>query len=255
MFERVALVFAALTAATASPSPVPSPSTAPKPALKEIAAVRASASCGEIVTHANSAIAGALRNDAVVGQTISRLRTVDLDDGNSIHRRNGLQALGDYAKTLMQQSRSADNEVKRLRTLAEKSADPLQKKELKAFADELGGALWRQQKIARDLNGFLASVDFRDMMALDEDQRKANVAALGVEDPSIDQPAEWGRTDPQVRDSRLRDGSHGFAARQSTATAQAKAAASDFQSRVEAIATDEALAAGHASNGAFNACI
>lgn len=256
MIERIAMVVAAF-AASAVPAPAPSPSSSPaadKPVLKTIASVRASASCGEIVTHANSAIAAALNNDVVVGQTIMSLRGVNLDDGNPIHRRNNLQTLGDYAKTLMKQSRSADDEVKRLRAIAAKSKDPVQQKELKAFADELGGALWRQQKVARDLNGFLAAVDFRDMMTLDEDQKKANIGALGVADPRLETPADFGPTDPKYTDAQRRGGIYSLEAMKGTATGQARAAAEDFQQRIPAIANDETMAADHAQSGAFNGC-
>ncbi|MBV9271658.1 MAG: hypothetical protein JO165_11205 [Candidatus Eremiobacteraeota bacterium] len=256
MIERIAMVVA-VVAASASPAPLPSPSSAAvseKPVLKTIATVRASASCGEIVTHANSAIAAALNNDVLVGQTIMNLRGVNLDDGNSIHRRNGLQMLGDYAKNLMKQSRSADDEVKRLRAIAAKSKDPVQQKELKAFADELGGALWRQQKIARDLNGFLAAVDFRDMMTLDEDQKKANIGALGVADPKLQTPSDWGQTNPNYTQAQMRGSTLSLEALKGTATGQARAAAEDFQQRIPAIANDETMAADHAESGAFNGC-
>jgi len=257
MIERIAMVVAAV-AASALPSPAPSPSSTPAASLpatlKTIASVRASAQCGEIVTHANSAIAMALNNDALVGQTIMNLRGTDLDDGNPIHRRNGLQALGNLAKNLMKQSRTADDEVKRLRAIAEKSKDPVQQKELKAFADQLGGALWRQQKIARDLNGFLAAVDFRDMMTLDEAQQKANIGALGVPDPRLQQPADFGPTPSNVYNTNLHSGVYSYEAMRGTATEQAHAAADDFHQRIPAIANDEMMAAQHATNGAFNGC-
>jgi hypothetical protein len=248
------LVFiAALTVAVVSPvsSPTPKPVATPKPALKEIGHVRASAACAEIATHANSAITTALRDDLVVSQTIAELRNVDLDDGNVIHRRNGLQALGDLAKTLTEQARAGDREVQRLRALAAKSTDPTQHVELKAFADVLGGALWRQQKIARDLNGFLAATDMRDMLTLDESQRQANIATVGVADPSnavvpgemrssqyLNQNTEYALS---ARDPRVRT------------TDQARYAASDFESRIPDISNDEALAADHI-DGAVTGC-
>ena len=116
------LVAALLTA----PTPQPSAS----PALKTIASVRASSRCAEIITHANSAIGTTLDNDAIVSKTITTLRLLNLDDGNAIHRRNGFNTLGDLAKTLMQQARAADDEVKRLRALAAKTKDPQEAKDL-----------------------------------------------------------------------------------------------------------------------------
>ncbi|MGZ6104251.1 MAG: hypothetical protein ACXWNK_05835 [Vulcanimicrobiaceae bacterium] len=261
MLERLALIaFVTATSvpallSTASPQPSPSPaaSVSPQPsaspALKEIGHVRASAACAEIATHANSAITTALRDDLVVAQTITTLRNVDLDDGNVINRQKGLRSLGDLAKMLMLQSRAGDREVQQLRKLAAKSSDQTQKKELKAFADVLGGALWRQQRIARDLNGFLAATDMRDMATLDESQRNANLGTVGVEDPSRAVAPGEVRTGnaialPQplwARDASI------------TATDEARAAATDFESRVPDISNDEAMAADHVG-GAVSGC-
>ena len=144
MFYRLAAIAGTIALLSqgvsyAAAVPVPGPTAAPK--LKVIASVLSTPRCAEIVTHANSAIGSALDNDVTIQQLITRLRAVNLDDGNPIHRRNGLAALGDFAKNLTLQSRSADDEVKRLRALAARSKDPNEKKELKAFADSLGGAL------------------------------------------------------------------------------------------------------------------
>lgn len=253
----VASPFTGVAAATA-PTPQPSPSIA---SLKTIASVRSTPRCASIVTHANSAISSALNNDALITQTITRLRMVNLDDGNPIHRRNGLQSLGDLAKTLTLQSRGADDEVKRLRELAAHAKDPAEAQSLKDFADELGGALWRQQTIARDLNGYLANVDFRDMTAWDEDQQNMNESVFGVKDPlaqmpdvpgsphrpgSIQSPPTYTWTPPMPPHL-------GHDPYQPTATQEAQAAASDFSNRVPAIQTDEGHAAGHIG-GALAGC-
>jgi hypothetical protein len=242
------LVAALLTA----PSPQPTAS----PALKTIASVRASARCAEIITHANSAIGTTLDNDAVLGKTITTLRFINLDDGNPIHRRNGLNSLGDLAKTLMQQARSGDNEVKRLRALAAKTKDPKAAKDLKDFADELGGALWRQQKIARDLNGYLAYEDFRDMATPDESQRQAMEGASAPRDAFSRNPAprQGNIYDPNTSATPpnwapgLMPGPN-----TPTATQYAKAAADDFQNRISDIVIDENHAATHV-DGALSGC-
>jgi hypothetical protein len=235
---------------------VPVTAASPAPVLKVIASVRSTPRCAEIVTHANSAIGSALNNDVTLQQMITRLRAVNLDDGNSIRRRNGLAALGDFAKTLTLASRSADDEVKRLRALAAQSKDPTEQKELKAFADLLGGALWRQQKVARDLNGYLASVDFQDMATFTEGQQQANRAVFGVPDPLATYPYDviaqqraaqargrGGQMDPttglQAMPNLGHDPNH------PTATQEAAAAASDFESRLPSITLDENGAAQH----------
>ncbi len=256
MFVRLAALAACAAllspGATYASAPPPVPAATAAPALKVIASVRSTPRCAEIVTHANSAIGSALNNDVQLQQLITRLRAFNLDDGNPIHRRNGLDALGEFAKNLAKQSRSADDEVKRLRALAEKSTDPQEQKELKAFADALGGALWRQQKIARDLNGYLASVDFQDMATFTEGQQQANRAVFGVPDPYISAAAD---TRPNAGTDRMHNsidpstGMHppplGHDPNVPTATQEATAAASDFQSRLPDITQDENNAAQH----------
>lgn len=261
MLYRLAAVAASIAASVALATPgasfaaAPPPTTAtPAPVLKVIANVRSTSRCAEIVTHANSAIGSALNNDVQLDQLITRLRAVNLDDGNPIHRRNALDALGEFAKNVTKQSRSADDEVKRLRALAEKSTDPQEKKELKAFADALGGALWRQQKIARDLNGYLAAVDFQDMANFTEGQMQANRAVFGVPDPYIATVADT-RPNPGIDPNRASidpaTGMHpkplGHDIDHPSASQQATAAAKDFESRLPDITLDENGAASHVS--------
>lgn len=242
------MVMAVLTS-PAAPSPQPTAS----PLLKTIASVRASARCAEIITHANSAIGTTLDNDAVLGRTITTLRFIDLDDGNPIHRHKGMNQLADLASAMMKQARSGDNEVKRLRAIAAKTQDPQEAKDLKNFADELGGALWRQQKIARDLNGLVAYEDFRDMAQWSESDKQMNRAVFGVDDPQAQMPADF-----QIR---RRDGTYyspmhpllGHDPNEPTATQYAKAAADDFQGRIPDIVLDENHAASHV-DGALNGC-
>jgi hypothetical protein len=246
---------ASLIAAVLPPPAVqaPQPNPSATPALKTIATVRASARCAAIITHANSAISTALTNDQIIGQTITQLRFTDLDDGNAIHRRNGLQALGNFAKALMQQSRSGDDEVKRLRKLASETKDPNEAKALKAFADELGGALWSQQKVARDLNGFLAYQDFRDMAKFDEGQQQMNQANYGVKDPLAEQPRDVRRTGPNGAMDPTPPPLLGHDPNEADATQQAKWAADDFQNRIPVIMRDENAAAGNI-DGAIQGC-
>ncbi len=238
MLDRMVLV-AALTA-SALPSPAPSPQA---PALKTIASVRASMRCADIITHANSAIDKTLNNDAVISQTITTLRLTNLDDSNDIRRRNNLNALGDLAKTLMQQARSGDDEVKRLRAMAKQTKDSDAAKALADFANELGGALWSQQKIARDMNGFLAYVDFHDMSQFSEADQNMNSAVFGVKDPLVQNPPEFN----PARDGQpgWRPAALGHDATDPTPGQQAKWAADDFQKRIPDIVIDENHAAAH----------
>lgn len=255
MFDPLIFFAALLTA------PAPSAQPSPAPALKTIASVRSSARCAELITHANSAITTTLDNDAVLGKTITVLRFVDLDDGNPIHRRNRFNQIGDLAKTLMQQARSGDNEVKRLRALAKTTQNAAAAKDLKDFADEVGGALWRQQKVARDLNGYLAYEDYRDMATLDESQRQANEGVFGVPDPMQQSPTVNPGQRPAVVGYGPDSGQPAVDTPRSllphandpTATQYARAAADDFQNRIAGIVLDENHAASHL-DGALTGC-
>ncbi len=237
------LVLAALAAVSPSPSPVPSPTPE---GLRVIAAVHASTACAEIAAHANAAIASALADDATLTETIKALHGAELD-GNVIKHRNGLDALGNYAKTLNLQALSGDAEVKRLRKLAESSTDPQRKKDLKAFADWLGGAMWRQRKVARDLNGFLATMDYYDMSTLDESEKNIDMAIFGNPDQ---RPAFVGELSPTSRNTTIFGGTSGGPVAPAVETRptynqMAEAAARDFELRLPAIANDESMAAGH----------
>lgn len=235
------------------PSGSSSAQPSPTPALKTIATVRASARCAAIITHANSAISSALSDDQIIGQTITQLRLTNLD-GNVMQRHKGLDALGDLAKNLMMQARSGDDEVKRLRNIAAKTKDKKEAKALKQFADQLGGALWDQQKVARDLNGFLAYQDFHDMSKFDDAQQQMNEANFGVADPLAQMPRDLQRRNAlgQVINNPITP-PLGHDANDPSATQQARWAADDFQNRVPTIMRDENDAASKI-DGAIQGC-
>lgn len=248
------VIVLAVTAAAAAATPAPQP--AATPALKTIASVRASARCADIITHANSAIDKTLNNDMVITQTITALRVTDLDETNDIKRRNNLNALGNMAKQLMQQARSGDDEVKRLRDLAKKTQDAQEAKALKDFADELGGALWRQQTIARDMNGFLAYVDFHDMAQFSEADQNMNRSVFGVADPLAQTPTsipQMKNAPGQVYAWQPRPPALGHNPNDPTPGQQAQWAADDFQHRLPDIVLDENHAATHVDM-ALNGC-
>jgi hypothetical protein len=241
-----------LVAAVTSP-PAPQASPSPAPVLQEIAHVRASASCAELVTHANAAIGIALGNDQLLLRTIDGLQTNKLD-GNEIEHRNGLDELGNFALQLNTQAMHGDAEIKRLRAIAAKATDPQGKAELTAFANWLGGALWRQRKIARDLNGFIATMDAKDMAKPDEGQ----LDIYGTQDPM----APNGMTAPRLLTVNALPTTEGFPQagpprefgyHELTEGEMALAAARDFELRIPEINNDEAMAADHVV-GATSGC-
>lgn len=241
------LLVAALNAATVAATPSPAP-------LREIGHVKSTAACAELALHANTAISSALRNDTVVGDTIAKLQNVKLD-GNPITRRNDLQAVGDLAKDLHGRAVSGIAEVKKLREIAEKSTDPVQKKELKAFADELGGALYRQKKIAQDLNGLLAAFDYHDMRMSSSDITQNGMSSDPSQLQVSNAPSAPKKTDLRYDPGNQFQPSKGTSVFNVTHTDSelAQFAASDFTLRVPDITNDEALAANHAE-GAVSGC-
>ena len=129
--------------------PGPVASSAPRPTpLTEIGRVRALPACVPIVAHANGAITQALDNDRTLAIISTNAHNTDFDRLNVLQRRNAIEALMKQAEAIRLSSSSGDVEVKKLREYAAAATDPERKAELKAFADALGGALYRQKKAA-----------------------------------------------------------------------------------------------------------
>jgi len=129
--------------------PGPAASSAPPPTpLTEIGRVRALPACVPIVAHANGAISQALDNDRTLAIMSTNAHNIDFDKLNSLQRRNAVEVMLRQAEAIRVASSSGDVEVKKLREYAASASDPERKAELKAFADALGGALYRQKKAA-----------------------------------------------------------------------------------------------------------
>ncbi len=167
------LLLPIIIALAADPTPAPSGAAAPTP-LKEIGRVRALPACVPIVAHANGAITEALENDRTLAVLSTNLHNTDFDRLNFIQRRNAIEALLKNAEAISKAAKAGDAEVKRLRELAVNSPDPKRKEELKTFADALGGALYRQQKAAVELQKDVAILRGREE-AQDIKERTDNV--------------------------------------------------------------------------------
>jgi hypothetical protein len=229
-----------LLATLASPSAAPTSTPGP---LKVIATVRSSSLCSEFATHANGAIGATLQNDATLGTLVFTLKAPDLA-GNPIQRRNMMQRLADLADAISKQFKTGMGEVGALRALEKQTKDPEEKAELKASADALGGALYRQHLIGRDLDGFIAfmyAADMRrpddgDMLSQEEQANRTDVAAYASRAPV------W----PSLTSSTMLAGSESL---QDDAQMSMNASR-DFTSRFPAITTDEMDAAGHFNQAA-----
>lgn len=199
--------------------------------------MRASAACGNIVVHANSAISSTLRNDATLALTVNRLRNLDLQS-STMDLERGIHELDRYAAELRDDAVHGNGEIKRLRELADKSTDPKRKEDLKAFADALGGALYRQKKVAADLGGLIAYLQYREMATPDEAQAK--FAATETNDVVVQVAT------PSPSYQSINRSSESL--NELTTTA-----ADDFAGRMRDIAADEVKASDHAE-GAVSGC-
>ncbi len=250
----VALALAASTG-TASPGPSPAPHAAPVlPPLKVIVRVKATTPCTQMAVHANAAILLALRNDATLQQTIARLRTVQLSNGNIIDRRNGLNDLSDLAGRLLRNARDADRETGKILNFAKSVKDPKEKAALVAFVNALGGAVGRQRKTARDLNGFVATLEAYDMMRINDTQASMQRVTTGYYTlPTLPDPTQVYMTPPSDRDwTAIYSGRYPVYWNGEESPSEqsgysdsrlARMAARDFQRRLPAIAGDESSAA------------
>ena len=250
----VALALAASTGA-ASPAPSPAPHAAPVlPPLKVIVRVKATTPCTRMAVHANAAILLALRNDATLQQTIARLRTVNLSDGNRIDRRNGLSDLSNLAGRLLRNARDADRETGKILNFAKSVKDPKEKAALVAFVNALGGAVGRQRKTARDLDGFVVTLEAYDSMRINDTQASMQHFTTGYYAvPTVSDPTQIDVAPPMDRDWIAIYSGHypvywngGESPSEKTGysdTQLARLAARDFQKRLPAIAGDESSAA------------
>jgi hypothetical protein len=143
------MLFPIVLALAGDPTPTPEASSAARPTpLTEIGRVRALPACVPIVAHANGAITQALDNDRTLAMMSINAHSTDFDKQNMFQRRNSIAALMRQAEAIRVASSAGDVEVKKLREYANAATDPQRKAELKAFADALGGALYRQKKAA-----------------------------------------------------------------------------------------------------------
>ena len=224
----VSLVLAVALAIANAVLPSPEPSASAEP-LKEIGHVYSSGMCTAIVSRANGAISSALRNDRTVALAVTTLRGVNLESENGIEKHKGMKSIERLAGELRTSSDKADKEIKQLRQLSTQAVDPVRKGELKAFADALGGALRRQDRIGSDLQTMLLR-----MHGSDNEQEAYRQIQISTHVVMPD----------QIMDSYFAPVPYNAVARQF---------AKDLETRSMDIADDESKAATHVV-GAINGC-
>jgi hypothetical protein len=238
----------ALLLAVVTASPLPSPTPEP---LRTIVTVRSTTFCGEFATHVNNAIGNATRNDQNLGQLINTLRAPNLG-GNDMERRMERMRLNNTADAMYREYRQGESEVEHLRALAKSAKDPQEKEDLKASADALGGVLYRQHLIQRDMDGFLAYLDAGEMRESTNELRLADEAGAGGlqrQDPRTGLAAPAPYWIPQNVPANLqRDMALPGDETAMDDLRMARAASHDFESRLPAIFSDELNAGSHISS-------
>lgn len=189
--------------------------------------------CGDVVVHANGAISAALEDDQALERTVERLRSTDFDEP-SASERLGVAELRRLSGDLTDTSARGASEIVRLRGYAVRQDEERQRAELTVFADALGSALDRQQKMAADLAHFMALIAYREMrgdQSITPDGSEGMSSGFAVPTPS---PASAG----------FERGSPG---------ATARATALDFDDRLADVRRDE-LRAADLSEAAVGGC-
>lgn len=214
------------------------PAAAPAPAkLEEIGRVRALPACTPIVVRANGAISVALSNDSTLAILMTRLRNIDYDSANEIARKHVRDDLTASAKRMHDAAVAGEGDVKKLRELAAASPNPERKAELKAFADALGGAIFRQKRVAFDLD-----------RAVTVQQGRTAAAGLRGE-----QGVERITSDVTAQRVTFSNPQRMFGEPSSRFNQTLRDIADDFGERAQLIAIDEGTAADH-SLGATTGC-
>ncbi len=246
----LALLIMAVSLAASPPTPAASPAPASYGPLKEIIRVHSTSLCTEFEMHVNSAIASATRNDQSLAGLVNSLQQPkmgeDLSD-NGLRRHRAIVALTTYADALTADWKSGENEVALLRDLAKKTPDPDQKVEIKASADALGGVLWRQRKIARDLDGFIAYLYAEEMRWGDHIQYQSSAALeeTTTNDPLLDERERLQQDDTGGLNPSIWTPNPGDAFAAPSDKVLTASAAADFQKMLPDIQTDETTAASH----------
>jgi hypothetical protein len=195
----LAATVAAAPETSAPPAPAPSPAAS---VLPEIGRVRANAACQTIVEHARVAITNAVHNDrrllslAAVMDRVSPNATVGGEK-----KVRAVDVLSQWASSIESDAGEAQGAIDRLRALAAASTDETRKRELKAFADALSGAVARQKYAAHEVQRGLfligARADVAEARAIEDDP------ALGIKGAatSLDgTPLRTSQDSPKLRD-------------------------------------------------------
>jgi hypothetical protein len=184
-FTLACFVFTA-AGATAAPPPGGTPAfetsgtATPRPvtALKLIGHTHArTAFCQAVYDHAGMATAAALENDQVISDTSVLLSHADLDE-NAMAKPKTIYDMQRSYEALMGRAHDAIDESKTLRKLAAEAPTPEQKAALTSYADAIGGALHRQEIVAKDYREFGVYLEAHDQVSWQQHDRDLMTASV-----------------------------------------------------------------------------
>ena len=191
---------AAVPETTASPVPAPEPAPAAS-ALPEIGRVRANAACQNIVEHARVAITNAVHNDRRLRSLATVMDRVSPNATVGEKKVRAVDVLAQWASSIESDAVEAQGAIDRLRALAAASTDETRKRELKAFADALSGAVARQKYAAHEVQRGLfligARADVAEARMTEDENAFGGRAGLGSADGT---PLRTPSDSPKLRD-------------------------------------------------------
>jgi hypothetical protein len=169
---------AAAPKADAAPAAGASATSAPVTALKQIGRVRArTVFCQTVLDHARITTAAALDNDSVIAETSVYLSRADLDE-NAMAKPKAVWDLQRSYEALMGRAHDAIDETKALRKAADDAPTPEQKAALIEYADAIGGALHRQEIVAKDYREFAVFLEANDPVSWQQHDRDLIAASV-----------------------------------------------------------------------------
>jgi len=182
----------------AQPAPEPSPASS---ALPEIGRVRANTACQAIVEHARVVITNAVHNDRRLRSLATVMDRVSPNATVGEKKVRAVDVLAQWASSIESDAVEAQGAVERLRALAAAATDEIRKRELKAFADALSGAIARQRSAAQEVQRGLfligARADVAEARGLSDENAFGGMAKIGSADgSSLRTPSD----SPKLRD-------------------------------------------------------
>jgi hypothetical protein len=196
----VACVMLGCSNALAAPAPVAS--AAPDPVvqaealapLREIGRVRARTTfCQAVFDRGGLATLTALNNDASLAATSRYLSHVELDD-NAFNKPKAVADMQRTYEALMRQAHDAIDESQALRRLADEAPTPEQKAALIAYADAIGGALHRQERVASDYRRFAVYLEAHQPVSWQQQDHENVTATVSPPRPgdfNLKTPGGW----------------------------------------------------------------